>query len=247
MTVYKQASSCTLQLRFVVFINMHIVLVEDNQILAKATMRVLKQEGYTPTYFTDGIEAERWLVANNGSYDLVILDVLLPGLDGFTICQQIRESGVRVPVLMLTSKDTLGDTLTGLDAGADDYLKKPFEVEELLARIRTLLRRPPLSIEDISETIPGVTINMKSHSITTSSEEKILLTAKEFAILTYFIRYSNEIIDQQRLYDHVFDFAEVRMSNAIEVHVKNIRKKFKAVDYEIPITTIRGAGYRLDI
>ncbi len=226
---------------------MHIVLVEDNHILAKATMRVLKQEGYTPTYFTDGEVAERWLIANNGSYDLVILDVLLPGIDGFTLCEHVRTQKVRVPILMLTSKDTLGDTITGLHAGADDYLKKPFEVEELLARIRTLLRRPPLSITDVIESIPGVTIDMKSHQIVTEEGTKIVLTAKEFAIVSYFIRYPNEIIDQQRLYDHVFDFAEVQLSNAIEVHIKNIRKKFKTLHYEIPITTVRGSGYKLDI
>ena len=226
---------------------MHIVLVEDNQILAKATIRVLKQEGYSPTYFMDGPAAERWLILNDGSYDLVILDVLLPGVDGFTLCKTIRREGIRVPVLMLTSKDTLEDTITGLDAGADDYLKKPFEVDELLVRIRALLRRPPLSIPDIVESIPGVTIEMKSRKIMTNGGDTITLTAKEFAILVYFLRYPNEVINQQKLYDHVFDFAEVQFSNAIEVHIKNIRKKFKAVQYEIPITTIRGAGYRLDI
>ena len=226
---------------------MHIVLVEDNKILAKSIMRVLKQEGYTPTYFTDGGEAERWLIANIGAYDMVLLDILLPGTDGFTLCKNVRSEGVLVPILMLTSKDTLEDTIKGLDCGADDYLKKPFAVDELLVRIRTLLRRPPLSAAELEKSIPGVTVNMKSHTIVTSSGSVISLTAKEFAILTYFMRNPNEIIDQRRLYDHVFDFAEVQMSNAIEVHIKNIRKKFKNQHYEIPLTTIRGAGYRLDV
>lgn len=226
---------------------MHIVLVEDNKILAKSTMRVLKQEGYTPTYFIDGSEAERWLIANIGSYDMVILDILLPGTDGFTLCKNVRSEGVLVPILMLTSKDTLEDTIKGLDCGADDYLKKPFAVDELLVRIRTLLRRPPLSVAEIEKSIPGVTIDMKSHAITTSAGNVISLTAKEFSILLYFLRNPNEIIDQQRLYDHVFDFAEVQMSNAIEVHIKNIRKKFKIEHHEIPLTTVRGAGYRLDV
>ncbi len=226
---------------------MHIVLVEDNKILAKSTMRVLKQEGYTPTYFIDGSEAERWLIANIGSYDMVILDILLPGTDGFTLCKHVRAKGVLVPILMLTSKDTLEDTIKGLDCGADDYLKKPFAVDELLVRIRTLLRRPPLSVAEIEKSIPSVIIDMKSHTIITSAGGSITLTAKEFSILVYFMRNPNEIIDQQRLYDHVFDFAEVQMSNAIEVHIKNIRKKFKAENHEIPLTTIRGAGYRLDV
>lgn len=226
---------------------MHIVLVEDNQILAKATMRVLKQEGYSPTYFTDGAEAERWLILNDGSYDLVILDILLPGMDGFTICKNMRKAKIRVPILMLTSKDTLEDTIEGLDCGADDYLKKPIEAEELLARIRMLLRRPPMSEEDVTHAIQGVTVDLKSHTVTTSDGEDIFFTAKEFAILVYFLHHSREVINQQRLYDHIFDFAEVQLSNAIEVHIKNIRKKFKTANYEIPLTTIRGSGYRLDI
>jgi two-component system OmpR family response regulator len=226
---------------------MHIVFVEDNLTLAKATMRVLKQEGYTPTYFTDGAEAERWLIANNGSYDLVILDILLPGMDGYTICKNIRAARVQVPVLMLTSKDSVADTIEGLDSGADDYLKKPFDADELLARIRTLLRRAPLPEEDVTESLPGITIDMRSHKITTSDDQEISLTTKEFAILIYFLRHKGDVINQQQLYDHIFDFAEVQLSNTIEVHIKNIRKKFRDVDYEIPLTTIRGSGYRLDI
>ncbi len=226
---------------------MHIVFVEDNLTLAKATMRVLKQEGYTPTYFTDGAEAERWLIANNGSYDLVILDILLPGMDGYAICKNIRAARVQVPVLMLTSKDSVADTIEGLDSGADDYLKKPFDADELLARIRTLLRRAPLPEEDVTESLSGITIDMRSHKITTSDDQEISLTTKEFAILIYFLRHQGEVINQQQLYDHIFDFAEVQLSNTIEVHIKNIRKKFRDVDYEIPLTTIRGSGYRLDI
>ena len=226
---------------------MHVVLVEDNQSLAKAILRVLKQEGYSPTYFASGSEAEKWLILNNGSYDLVILDILLPGMDGFTLCKNLRTEGVPTPVLMLTSKDTLDDTIAGLNAGADDYLKKPFEVDELLIRMRTLLRRPPLSIPDVVRSIPGVAIDMKSHTVVTDDGDAIVLTAKEFSILVFFLRHPNYVINQQKLYDHVFDFAEVQLSNAIEVHIKNLRKKFKATQYEIPITTIRGAGYRLDI
>ncbi len=225
---------------------MHIVLVEDNLTLAKSLVRVFAQEGYTSTHFVDGSEAERWLILNNGSYDLIILDVLLPGTDGFTLCKNIRVAEVKTPVLMLTSKDTLDDTVAGLEQGADDYLKKPFAVEELLARLRTLLRRPPLLV-DALRTLPNITIDMKAHRVTTDEGEEVPLTAKEFSVLTYFVSHPNEIINQQKLYDHVFDFADVQLSNTVEVHIKNIRKKFKTINYEIPLTTIRGAGYRLDI
>jgi len=225
---------------------MHVVLVEDNQILAKSMVRVLKQEGYTTTHFADGSEAQNWLVFNESAYDLVILDILLPGMNGFEISQAVRTAGITTPVLMLTSKDTVEDTIMGLDVGADDYLKKPFEIDELLARMRSLLRRPALSVQEVLEVMNGVTVNMQTRTITTSAGETINLTNKEFSILVYFIRNPNVVLDQQHIYDHVFDFAEVQLSNAIEVHIKNIRKKFKAVNYEIPIKTIRGAGYRLE-
>ena len=225
---------------------MHIVVVEDNKILAKSLIRVLKQEGYATTHFEDGAAAEKWLQMNVGSYDIIILDVLLPGCDGFTVCRLLRDAGVVVPILMLTSKDTLEDIIAGINYGADDYLKKPFEIDELLVRLHALLRRQPLTVRDDIEIIPGVTVHLQSHSIMTHEGSAIKLTAKEFSILTYFIRHPNQIIDQQQLYDHVFDFAELQLSNAIEVHIKNIRKKFKATHYEIPLTTIRGAGYRLD-
>lgn len=226
---------------------MHIVLVEDNLVLAKSLLRVFSQEGYSSTHFSDGTEAIDWLIMNNGSYDLVILDVLLPGTDGFTICKHLREDEVKTPVLMLTSKDTLEDTIVGLDNGADDYLKKPFEVDELLARMRSLLRRPPLPVGTMDDLLPGVVINMKSQTVTMNGGEVVPLTTKEFAILSYFMTRPQEIINQQQIYDHVFDFAQIQLSNAIEVHIKNIRKKFREVNYEIPITTIRGAGYRLDV
>lgn len=226
---------------------MHIVLVEDNVVLARSTSRVLQQEGFATSTISDGAEAQTWLIDNHKSYDLVILDILLPSIDGFSICKTIRSEGVKTPVLMLTSKDALEDTITGFNCGADDYLKKPFAVDELLARVRSLLRRPPLTVNDVSDIIPGVSIDMKSHKVVTTSGDNIKLTTKEFTILVYFIRHPNQIINQQTLHDHVFDYAEVQTSNAVEVHIKNIRKKFKEENNEIPLTTIRNAGYRLDI
>jgi DNA-binding response OmpR family regulator len=226
---------------------MHIVLVEDNLALAKSLIQIFAQEGYMHTHFVDGAEAESWLINNSEAYDLVVLDILLPTMDGFTICKNMRNASVKTPILMLTSKDALYDTINGLDCGADDYLKKPFEVDELLARMRTLLRRPPLPEGSIINTLPGIVIDMKSQKVSTNDGINIPLTTKEFSILTYFTSHPHEIINQQKIYDHVFDFAEVQLSNTIEVHIKNIRKKFKIANYEIPLTTVRGAGYRLDV
>lgn len=223
---------------------MHIALVEDNEVLGKSIETVLIQEGYTVSRFTDGMTAYTWLSGSAGSYDLIILDVLLPQMNGFEICRALRSERVATPVLMLTSKGAPEDTVEGLDHGADDYLKKPFEFTELLARIRALLRRKPLLIDAQISLTPDVTVDFAAHKVFKKKEE-VHLTAKEFALLSYFVHNPNKIMTQQELYDHVFDFAEVQMSNTIEVHIKNLRKKLRT-DFEVPIVTLRNVGYRFD-
>lgn len=226
---------------------MHVVLVEDNKLLAESIIKVLKQEGYSVTDFKDGIEFDKWIKQNKNFVDLIILDVLLPNKNGFDICKDLRSEDINIPVLMLTSKNTTEDIVHGLDCGADDYIKKPFIFDELLARIKTLLRRPTESvIKEKIQLTPVVEIDLFSHKVVKKGEE-INLTSKEFGILSYFIHNPNKIINQQELYDHMFDFAEVQLSNSIEVHIKNIRKKLNTKENEIPIKTIRGSGYRLDL
>ncbi len=224
---------------------MHIVFVEDNATLAKSIDQVFKQEGYVTTHFCDGAKACEWLVGNAGVYDLVMLDVLLPGMDGFSLCRALRDNGIVVPVLMLTSKNSSEDTVQGLDCGADDYLKKPFVFDELLARIRSLSRRQPRLADAVVTITPDVTVDMLSHTVVKKGEV-IALTAKEFGILSYFLDHPNMVITQQALYDHVFDFADIQLSNTIEVHIKNLRKKLRTKAHELPLTTIRNAGYRYD-
>ena len=147
---------------------------------------------------------------------------------------------------MLTSKTELEDIIHGITLGADDYLKKPFAMEELLVRIEALLRRPAAATPLHFEVTPDVVIDMSSHKVSRSDRKPVVLTAKEFGILAYFINHKNKVITQQELYDHVFDFADVQLSNSIEVHIKNVRKKLRTEHYDIPLTTIRGAGYRFD-
>lgn len=224
---------------------MHIALVEDNQLLAKSIESVLKHEGYSVSHFSNGATAYASLSHSNTTYDLIILDVLLPEMNGFEICQRLRKEKILSPVLMLTSKGALEDTVEGLDVGADDYLKKPFEFDELLARMRALLRRKPALLEAEISVTPDVTVNTTARKIFKKGKEEHL-TTKEFAILMYFVHNPNKVLTQQELYDHVFDFAEVQMSNTIEVHIKNLRKKLRTSTYELPITTIRNAGYRFD-
>jgi DNA-binding response OmpR family regulator len=224
---------------------MHIVLVEDNKVLATSITNVLKHEGYSVTHFDNGAIAHHWLVDNSSVYDLVILDVLLPEMNGFEICRALRTKKIKTPVLILTSKGSLEDTVEGLDCGGDDYLKKPFIFEELLARIRSLLRRQPNLLNIQMELTPDVTVDFQAHKVFRLKKE-VHLTAKEFGILTYFLNNLNKVLTQQELYDHVFDFAEIQLSNTIEVHIKNLRRKLRTKEYELPIITVRNAGYRFE-
>jgi DNA-binding response OmpR family regulator len=224
---------------------MRIAFAEDNQVLAVSIVEVLRQEGYAVTHFDDGAKAYAALSGSPDSYDLAILDVMLPGQDGFSIVETLRKERVALPVLMLTSKGASSDVVEGLDAGADDYLKKPFTFDELLARIRSLSRRPiAVSAEHIAVT-PDVTLDMRARTAIKNGES-IHLTAKEFSILSYFLRNPGRLMTQQELYDHVFDFADIQLSNTIEVHIKNLRKKLRTKKYKLPLTTLRGAGYRYD-
>jgi DNA-binding response OmpR family regulator len=223
---------------------MHIVLVEDNAVLAKSVNTVLKHEGYSTTLFDNGNTACTWLQSNSTSYDFVILDIMLPEMGGLEICKVLRKSAISVPILMLTSKGEVEDMVEGLDCGADDYLAKPFVIDELLARIRSLARRQPNVLESNMHLTPNVMVDFLSQKVFREGEE-VHLTAKEFGILSYFAHHPNKVVTQQELYDHVFDFAEVQMSNTIEVHIKNLRKKLRT-DIELPIVTLRNVGYRLD-
>lgn len=224
---------------------MHIVCVEDNKVLAKSIDQVLQHEGYATSHFEDGGEAYHWLSSNAKAYDLVILDILLPGMNGLALCKALRADGVMVPILMLTSKGTKEDTIEGLDSGADDYLYKPFLFDELLARIRSLSRRQPQTTPTEVILTPDVLLNTLSRKVF-KNEKEVHLTAKEFNILAYFVENPNIVLNQQQIYDHVFDFAEVQLSNTIEVHIKNLRSKLKTDEHLLPITTIRGVGYRYD-
>ena len=223
---------------------MHIVLVEDNKILAKSIGKVLTHEGYGFTHFDNGKTGYIWLSQNSSAYDLVILDVLLPEMNGFEICTTLRKEESSVPILMLTSKNEVEDVVDGLNSGADDYLKKPFAFGELLARISSLSRRQGTVLNAMVTLTPEVTVDVLAQKVFNDGKE-VHLTAKEFAILNYFLKNPNRVITQQELYDHVFDFAEIQLSNTIEVHIKNLRKKLRSSS-DVPILTIRNAGYRLD-
>jgi DNA-binding response OmpR family regulator len=225
---------------------MHIAYVEDNEILAKSVVKVLKHHGYGVTYFTNGEDAKKWLKTNFHLVDMIVLDLLLPGLDGLGVAQALREAKIHTPILMLTAKNSTSDVLEGFDYGADDYLKKPFSFDELLVRIRAILRRPKEIIPNTIKLPGGIDVDFKSQ-IVKNNGKKVHLTTKEFAILSHFVSFPNMLHSKEVIYEKVFDFVDTEKSNTVEVHIKNIRSKLKNKNHEIPLKTIRGRGYRLDL
>ena len=221
---------------------MRILIVEDEEKLAKALVLGLSKKGYAVDFITDGEKAMKRIALNHVDYDLVILDLMLPGMDGVSICTQMRESGITTPVLVLTARNEVDTKVELLLAGADDYLIKPFSFEELCARIIALSRRP-------GETIPSViragniTLDSLKHVVMKDNRE-IPLTLKEFVLLEYFIRHPNIVVSREELLTHLWDFNYSSFSNVVDVHVKNLRKKLDLGNSEAVLETIRGVGYR---
>lgn len=221
---------------------MKILVVEDNTKLAENIRQGLVQEGYAVDTIEDGLVAERRILVNKDEYDLIILDRMLPGKDGVSVCTYWRESGVVIPILMLTALDSTEDKVLGLDAGADDYLAKPFAFKELVSRIRALLRRPTQTSPDLL-TLKDLTINTRNRVV--SYKNKVVsLTLKEFMVLEYMMRHLGKVVTRDELYSHAWDFADSSFSNTVDVHIKNLRKKIH--DNAKIIQTIRGVGYKME-
>lgn len=220
---------------------MKILLVEDNIKLSKSIKQGLEQEGFAVDCLYDGPMAESRLKMSGEEYDVVILDRMLPGKDGISLCKALRGAGVTVPIIMLTALDTTGDKVEGLDAGADDYLAKPFEFSELVARLHALLRRPKNLSSDIVEL--GDIVLDTTNKIVKYKGKEITLTLKEFMVLEYLVRNSGKVISRDTLYSHAWDFADSSFSNTVDVHIKNLRKKLK--DNGKIIQTVRGLGYKI--
>ena len=223
-------------------INMKILVVEDNKKLAENLKQGLVQEGYSVDLVEDGIIAQDRISMNHDEYDIVVLDRMLPSKDGVSVCKYWRDNGVTIPVLMLTALDTTDDKVTGLDAGADDYLAKPFAFKELLARINALLRRPKQSFPNILKS-GFIEINTTTRDVFYKSKQ-LSLTLKEFMVLEYLMRNVNKVITRDELYSHAWDFVDSSFSNTIDVHIKNLRKKIH--DNSKIIQTIRGVGYKME-
>lgn len=221
---------------------MRILLVEDEKKMASFIERGLKEEGYAVDTAPDGEQG--WDYVTSNDYDIVILDWMLPKMSGLALCHKIRESGSRTPILMLTARDGVEDKIKGLDQGADDYLTKPFAFDELLARLRALLRRPRELQEEAILKSGNLTLDVITRRVFLGSEE-ISLSQKEFALLEYLIRRKGEVVSRAQIAEHVWDLHFDPMSNTIDVYVNFVRKKIDGARQKSRIETIRGAGYRL--
>ena len=218
---------------------MRILIIEDNEKLASSLKKGLEQKGFVADYLLDGNQGYRRVVSADSSYDAVILDVMLPGKDGVAICRELRQQGNQIPILMLTAKDTLAEKIAGLEEGADDYLVKPFAFEEVVARLRAILRRPAAIVPD-EIVSAGLSLNASTHSVTKDGH-KIPLSHKEFTILEYLMRNPGRVITRQEILDHAWEYEFNPFSNLVDVKIKNIRKKIDP-DARI-IETVRGTGY----
>ncbi len=217
---------------------MKILVVEDTPTLAKYIKQMLEEEAYVVDVVGDGVTGERRIL--DGSYDAVILDILLPEQDGITTCSHIRREGNTTPVLMLTALGEVEDRIQGLDSGADDYLIKPFAMEELLARLRALLRRPTAVVQD-ELVVHGVTLLSSTREASVNGK-RLNLTLKEYTILEYLMRHAGTVVTREQLIDHCWDFAYSAFSNITDVYVKQLRQKLGG-NHDQYIKTIRGVGY----
>jgi len=220
---------------------MRVLVVEDERKLGELLRRGLGEEGYAADLADRGEEA-LWM-AQAVSYDAIVLDVMLPGADGFEICRRMRGNGVWSPVLMLTARDAVDDRVSGLDAGADDYLAKPFAFEELLARLRALTRRAPAERPPVLE-VGDLRLDPAAHKAWRGDQE-LVLSAKEFALLELFMRRPGLTLSRTQLLDGAWDMAFESRSNVIDVYVRYLREKIDRPFGRDSIETIRGVGYRL--
>jgi len=221
---------------------MRILLVEDDVAIARSLKEGLEDEAYAVDVAYDGDEGYRTATADD--YDVIILDVMLPEMNGYEVCRVLRQDGNQTPILMLTARDAERDIVEGLDMGADDYLAKPFSFEVLLARLRALLRRPNEKLEEVLR-VGDLTLDPSLKKVTRASEE-ISLTAKEYAVLEYLMRNAGKVLSKEQIISHVWDFDADVLPNNVELFVMFLRRKIDKPFGSKLIHTVPGFGYKLE-
>jgi len=223
---------------------MKLLLIEDEAQIADLVRDGLERKGYAVDWVADGLQGEKRIELYHGDYDLVILDLMLPGKNGIEICKHVRAKGIAIPILILTAKSYIDDKVSALEGGADDYLTKPFDFKELLSRIKALLRRPKEKLT-VEIRCNGVVLNSDSRKVWLDGKE-IKLTLKEFGILEYLMRHSNKVITRDDVLFNVWDFHFDSFSNVVDVHINHLRKKIAKGKRKNFLETIRGVGYRIN-
>jgi DNA-binding response OmpR family regulator len=216
--------------------------VEDERRIAAYVRRGLEEEGYAVDVAADGREALEW--AGGVPFDVIVLDLLLPGVDGLTVCRELRARGARTPILMLTARDGVDDRVAGLDAGADDYLVKPFALKELMARLRALTRRSDDQPRQSVLQMADLSLDMLTHRVERGGR-RVALTAKEMAVLECLLREPERVLTRTQIAEHVWNYDVFNHSNVVDVYIRNLRRKLDDGAEMRLIHTVRGAGYRL--
>ena len=222
---------------------MDILLAEDDSRLGNLTKYMLQDEGHKVTWVTRGDEA--LIQATDGVYDLIILDWMMPGQDGVDVCKNLRGDGFQKPILLLTAKDAVSDRVIGLDAGADDYLVKPFEFSELFARLRALSRRSEAPIQDEIVCAGPITLNRSAHTVYCDNE-LIHLSTREFKLLDLLVRNRGHVVARDIIFDRIWGLNSDTSENIIESYVRLLRKKLEVRSGEVLIKTVRGVGYKVE-
>ncbi len=222
---------------------MRVLVVEDEHRIANSIKKGLEQERYAVDVAYNGIDG--FDLASTGDYDVVVLDLLIPGMNGLEVCRKLREEGKHIPILILTAKGQTQDKVIGLDSGADDYLTKPFSFKELLARIRALIRRPRNSLPTVL-TVEDLQLDTQNFEVK-RGKQKIQLSNKEFSFLEYLMRHARQILTKEQIISHVWDYDADILPNTVEVYIRNLRHKidlpFK--DKKALLHTVRGFGYKI--
>jgi heavy metal response regulator len=220
---------------------MRVLLVEDETRIAEFITRGLSEQGHAVDVASDGDEALHW--ADIADFDLILLDVMLPGRDGFGVCRTLRARGLQTPILMLTARDAVEDRVKGLDSGADDYLVKPFAFAELLARLRALVRRQPQVLGRVLE-VGDLKLDTTTLEVSRQGES-ISLTTKERRLLEYLMRHPNQVLTRTMIAEHVWNYDFDNATNVIDVHIRNVRRKVDDPFAVKLVQTVCGAGYRI--
>ncbi len=222
---------------------MRVLVVDDDRRLCNIVRRGLVEEAYAVDVAYDGEEGE--YMAEVSPYDLIILDIMMPKKDGIQVCEELRARRINTPILMLTAKDTVDDRVRGLDAGADDYMVKPFSFNELLARARALMRRESMTKSPELE-VGDLVLNTQTREVR-RGDRTIELTTKEYVILEYFMRHPNAVVTRTMLEEHAWDYDFDSVSNLVDVYIRRLRRKLDDDERESLLQTVRGAGYRLKV